>query len=180
MGTAFHDYVGDPSSGSELHDIFPEKDIMLSEKSMAGVQGMARIMDYFHNWCTAFLSWVIMLDQNRQPNIGGNPIGVTFSILSADKKSYWMNADFYLLGLFTKFVVPGSTRIYSKASQTGSYNQIAFLTPDNNIVFLIVNYSESPINFSVNINNKGFSDTIGPNVFAAYNWDTLSKTLTNE
>lgn len=69
-GIAFHDYEGEPEAMTELHNAYPEKDILLTERSVWGTKGTDRIIRYFRNWACTYNSWVTILDGNRKPNSG--------------------------------------------------------------------------------------------------------------
>ena len=48
-GVAFHDYSGDPSAMSTVKAAYPDKDVLMTERSVWGTSGADRIVQYFRN-----------------------------------------------------------------------------------------------------------------------------------
>ena len=72
----------------------------------------------------AYVKWSLALDQNHGPNAGGcntcNPLVTVNS--SSGAVSYTI--DFYTLGHFSKFVLPGAHRIYSGNAVRGGQRRV--------------------------------------------------------
>ncbi len=72
-------------------------------------------------------------------------------------------ARYAALGHFSKYITPGSTRIYTNPSRLlggssivlGDYQTCAFITPEGKTVFIIVNSSDDNVNFTT---GKLFTD----------------------
>jgi glucosylceramidase len=144
-GVAFHDYAGDPSAMSTLHDLYPDKDIFFTEKTLWGVAGVDRAMQYFRNWARSYVSWVTMLDQDGLPNDGPNsekPRRFVRS-LTYTGDEYYPTPEYYLFGLYSKLVQPGAKRIKSDYGSADTVTDVAFANPDGTIVVVVANQTNA-------------------------------------
>ncbi|MBN1412856.1 MAG: glycoside hydrolase family 30 protein [Spirochaetales bacterium] len=170
-GIAFHDYNGEPSVMSELHALYPDKDIFFSERSTWGTAGAARVAEYFRNWSRSYTSWVTMLDSDRKPNNGPFPPGPTLVIQdSKNHEKYWFIPEFYILGQFSKFIQPDAKRIDSKAIALSGITAVAFLNPDNSIVCVAVNSDEQEKRFTVQCQDIQFRINLPGQTVATFKW----------
>jgi glucosylceramidase len=170
-GTAFHDYGGTPSQMSDLHNLYPNKEIFFTERSVWGADGMDRIAQYFRNWACTYNSWVSMIDQNNDPNNGpffADPTLLIKSTTSAD--GYWVIPELYLTGQYTKYVQAGAKRISSNYGTTGSLTNVAFLNPDGKIVMVMINNSSSEQAFTVSCQGNQFKASLPAKTVATYIW----------
>jgi glucosylceramidase len=169
-GTAFHDYEGDPSQMSDLHTLFPDKEIFFTERSFWGTGGMDRIAQYIRNWACTYTAWVSMIDQNNKPNNGPFHCDPTFLIKGVDSAdSYWAIPELYLLGQYCRFVQFGARRIASDYG-TGGLTSVAFLNPDNNIVLVVINQRDSEAPFTVRCRGNEFIGMQPAKTVGTYIW----------
>ena len=84
--------------------------------------------------------------------------------------SYQRNEEYYALAQFSKFVVPGATRIDSSDSGSAALDDVAFQNPDGSIVVVVVNTSYSPVPFEVTDNGQGFNYTLPATSVATFSW----------
>lgn len=170
-GIAFHDYSGEPWMMSEIHDIFPEKPIYLTERSVWGAAGAHRILEYFRNWACSYNSWVTMLDSNIAPEQWTGVPDPTMLVQEAwnvDTVRY--TPEYYLTGQFSKFIQRGAKRIDSTYESSQAVSNVAFLNPDNNIVMVVVNQNSDWQPFKVICNSKQFIGWAPPNGVVTYRW----------
>jgi glucosylceramidase len=173
-GTAWHGYAGTPGAMLALANLFPGKGNYLTEHSGGTWVGDQVISDFeeithvMRSWGKSYVKWSIALDQNHGPNVGGcntcNPL-VTIDNTSG-ALSY--DIDFYTLGHFSKFVLPGAYRIYS-----GNANGVisaAFLNPDGSKALVAFNDSTSSRTFQVQWGNRSFSYTLASYAGASFTW----------
>ena len=92
-GSAFHNYAGEPSAMTTLHERFPDKPIFMSEGSEFGVTGAARIVKYFRNYASTYTAWVTLLDQHRKPNSGPFSADATMVELDTTTKTVKKNVS---------------------------------------------------------------------------------------
>jgi len=82
--------------------------------------------------------------------------------------------DYYQLGQFSKFVVPGA---YHIASNTlGSLADVAFKNPDGSKVVVAHNDGASNSNFQVLWGNQGFNYTLPAGATVTFKWSGTQKT----
>jgi glucosylceramidase len=170
-GTAFHDYGGTPSQMTDLHNLYPNKEIFFTERSVWGAEGMDRIAQYFRNWACTYNGWVSMIDQNNKPNNGpfyADPTLLIKGTSSAD--SYWVIPELYLTGQYSKYVQYGAKRISSNYGTSGALTNVAFLNPDGKIVMVIINNSSSTQTFAVNCQGNQFEGSIPAKTVGTYIW----------
>lgn len=150
-GVAFHDYAGDPSALSALRALYPEKDMLFTEKTLWGVAGMDRAAQYFRNGARSYVAWVTMLDQNGLPNNGPNsekPRRFVRS-LTFTGDAYYPTPEYYLFGLYSKFVLSGAKRIESTYGSPDRVTDVAFLNPDGTVAAVVMNQTASPQPFVI-------------------------------
>jgi glucosylceramidase len=145
-GVAFHDYAGDPDAMSTLHALHPDKDVFLTEKALWGTAGVDRAAQYFRNWAGAYVSWVTMLDQDALPDDGpSTPKPRRFvRSLRYPGDEYYPTAEYYLFGLYSKFVHEGARRIESAYGSPDTVTDVAFLDPDGTIATVVINQTAVP------------------------------------
>ena len=173
-GTAWHGYAGTPGAMLALANLFPGKGNYLTEHSGGTWVGDQVVSDFeeithvMRSWGKSYVKWSIALDQNHGPNVGGcntcNPL-VTIDNTSG-ALSY--NIDFYTLGHFSKFVLPGAYRIYS--GNAAGVISAAFLNPDGSKALVAFNDSTSSQTFQVQWGNRSFTYTLASYAGASFTW----------
>ena len=171
-GVAFHDYAGDPSAMTTLHDRFPDKDIFFTEKTLWGVAGVDRAAQYFRNWARSYVSWITMLDQDGQPNRGPasqKPRRFMRSISYAGDE-YYATPEHYLFGLYSKFVERGAARIASSPGSADTVTDVAFLNPDGTVVTVVINQTTTTQPFALLSENNQVRGELDPRSAASVRW----------
>ena len=114
------------------------------------------------------MKWSLALDQNHGPHTGGcstcNPL-VTVSE-SSGAVSYAI--DYYTLGQYSKFVLPGAVRVYS--SNAPGFVSVAFKNPDGSKVLVAYNESRSPTSFQVVWGSQSFTYSLPGLSWATFLW----------
>lgn len=113
-GSAWHGYRGRPSSMTEVHNEYPEKDIYFSERSTYGIKGAHEIVAIFRNWARTYSAWVTMLDTNLEPNAGPFNPDPTMVQLNATSLEIIYNLEYFMYGHFSKYIRRGALRISSE------------------------------------------------------------------
>jgi len=170
-GIAFHDYSGEPSEMTTLHNAYPDKEIFFTERSVWGTSGMDRIIQYFRNWSCTYNVWVTMLDSDKLPNNGPFIPDPTLAIQdAANFDNYWLIPEYYMTGQFSKFVQRGAKRIKSDYGLSSTITNVAFLNPDNTIVLVAVNQTSSSQQFKILTQSGQITATIPAGTVATYKW----------
>ena len=170
-GIAFHDYAGELDEMTKLHNMYPTKELFLTECSVWGTNGMDRIIQYFRNWACTYNSWVTMLDSNRLPNNGpfdADPILVIQDASNFD--NYWFIPEYYMIGQFSKFIQYGAKRIKSNNGSKFTITNVTFMNPDNTIILIVVNQTSLSKKFKILKKGKQITATIPGKTVATYKW----------
>ena len=173
-GTAWHGYGGTPGVMLTLANKYPTKGNFQTEHSggtWVGDQDRADFEEIIHvmrSGGKAFVKWSLALDQNHGPNAGGcntcNPLVTVNS--SSGAVSYTI--EFYTLGHFSKFVLPGALRIYS--GNAAGVVSAAFLNPDGSKALIAYNDTTSSKTFQVQWGSQSFSYTLASYSGATFTW----------
>ncbi len=176
-GTAWHGYGGTPGVMQALANQYPAKGNYQTEHSgglwVGGdanqiVSDFKEITHVMRSSGKAYVKWSLVLDQNHEPNAGGcntcNPLVVVNS--NTGQISY--SIDYYTLGHFSKFVLPGAERIYS--SNADGVVSAAFLNPDGTKA--LVAFNDTPVSktFQVEWGDRSFAYALAGYSGATFTW----------
>ena len=167
-GTAFHLYGGEIENLAALHNAFPDKHLYFTEQWI-GSPGDFKTDFSWHmknliigaprNWCRTVLEWNLSSDINLEPHTNG---GCTecLGALTIDNGNITRNPAYYIIGHAAKFVQPGSRRIFSTASD--SMPNVAYLTPNGNIVLILLNEENIAKSVNLEIDGANFNFLVEP------------------
>src|SRR5215207_2663260 len=172
-GIAWHGYGGTPGVMTTLHNKYPSKGnyqtehsggTWVSDQVRADFQEITQVM---RNWGRAYVKWSLALDQNRGPHAGGcgTCIPLVF-VNTSGAVSYAI--DFYTLGHFSKFVLPGALRVYS--SNPSGVVGVAFRNPDGSKALVAYNDTKTSKTFQVRWGAQTFSYTLAGISGATFTW----------
>ncbi|GAA2333670.1 ricin-type beta-trefoil lectin domain protein [Dactylosporangium salmoneum] len=170
-GIAFHDYAGDPSAMSTVKASYPDKDVLMTERSVWGTSGADRIVQYFRNNATLYEGWVSMLDQNRSPERwSGSPDPTMLVQSPTSRDTFWALPDYYMVAQFSKFVAAGARRVSTGYGSTGTVTNVAFQNPDGTLVTVVVNQTAASQPFTLRVGNQQVSSTLPAKTVGTYLW----------
>lgn len=170
-GVAFHDYSGEPTAMTEVRNTYPSKSIQMTERAVWGTGGADRMAQYFRNWSGSYVNWVTMLDQNIQPEKWTGTPGPTMLIQSVtNRNTYWVAPEVNFVGQYAKFVKPGAKRIDSNYGSAATVTNVAFLNPDNSIVTVVINQTNSAKTFKIVSEGKQILGTLPAKTVGTYIW----------
>ncbi|SEC01930.1 glycoside hydrolase family 3 N-terminal domain-containing protein [Paenibacillus sp. GP183] len=174
-GTAFHDYGGDLALMSQLHDMYPDKNVYMTERAVWGTEGTDRIAQYFRNWARSYNSWVAMLDSDIATHQWvGTPDPTMLVQDSSDRNNYWLTPEYYFLGNFSKFVEPGYIRINSDYGSKNKVTNVSFLSPDKKtIVTVVINQTNDEQTFKLVSDGTQIAAKLPAKSVATYRWKRL-------
>jgi glucosylceramidase len=173
-GTAWHWYGGTPGAMTTIHNLHPELNNYVTEAS-GGTwindevkQDFEMIVHSMRNWASAYVKWGLALDQNHGPHSGG--CGTCTPLVTVDSQTGAVSypVDYYTLGHFSKFVLPGSAAVWS--SNAPGLISAAFVTPNRALVLVAYNDSPSDKTFQVNWRKRSFSYTLPALAGATFTW----------
>ncbi|GAA4261835.1 hypothetical protein GCM10022255_096090 [Dactylosporangium darangshiense] len=170
-GIAFHDYAGDPSAMATVKASYPDKDVLMTERSVWGTAGADRIVQYFRNSATLYEGWVSMLDQNRSPERwSGSPDPTMLVQSTTNRDTYWALPDYDMIAQFSKFVQAGARRVATGYGSTGSVTNVAFLNPDGTLVTVVVNQTSASQAFTLRVGTQQVQSTLPAKTVGTYLW----------
>jgi glucosylceramidase len=172
-GIAWHGYGGTPGVMLDLHTTYPAKGQFQTEHSGGTwVSNQVRadfdeIIHVMRSWGRAYVKWSLALDQNRGPNAGGCATCTPLvTVNTSGAVSYPI--EFYTLGHFSKFVLPGARRIYS--SNAMGVLSAAFVNPDSSTVLVAFNDTRIGKTFQVQWGARSFAYTLPGFAGASFAW----------
>jgi len=172
-GISWHCYAGSPLAMSTLHNRYPTKEVYETEcatgASVTPINTIDLLMQSVQNWARTVELWNVALGPNHGPHTGGCPdcLGVVTIDESTGNVTY--PNDYYLLGHFSKFVVPGAYHI--AANTLGSLSNVAFKNPDGSKVVVAHNGGSSSSTFKVSWNGtQSFVYTLPAGATVTFKW----------
>jgi len=195
-GVAWHWYGGPPGAMTTLHNLYPQLDQYVTEAS-GGTwipdevkSDFEMIVHSMRNWSRSYVKWSLALDPDRGPFIPGG-CGTCSGLITVNPPAgVTNNIDYYTLGHFSKFVLPGAVRVWSN-NAPGVVNA-AFINPclgtrrsaspligshpaatdcaDRTRVLVAYNDSASAQTFQVIWYGKSFAYTLPSYAGATFEW----------
>jgi glucosylceramidase len=170
-GTGLHWYSkGLFENLTELHNLHPDKHILFTEGC---IEGGVHLNDWstgeryarnmigdFRNYCEGYIDWNITLDETGGPNHVGNFCDAPI-ITDTIKEELIYNSSFYYISHFSKHVKQNSKRVLSE-SDSKDLQHVSFITPENEIVLVVLNETENDYKVKLNLNTKEYLVEIPP------------------
>lgn len=187
IGAAYHNYGGNPDELVDMHNQYPDKELIFSEASIGkwnhgrdlSTSLMSTMQNVFlgtvNRWCTTVLVWNLMLDQNGAPN---RPKGCTscFGAVDIDSRQYTYesikrNSHYYCIGHMSAVVRPGAVRINANGYTTNGLTYAAFKNTDGTYALVVMNNNDDECRFSVGMDNRYFNCNMPPKSIISCNWN---------
>jgi len=189
-GVAWHWYEGPPGAMTTVRNLYPQLGQYVTEASGGTwISDEVRadfemIIHSMRNWSRSFVKWGLALDQNRGPHFGG--CGDCSGLISVDSTTGAVtnNIDYYTLGHFSKFVLPGAVHVWS--NNAPGLISAAFINPlrhaatagpdrseprDRPRVLVVYNDSASTQQFQVVWYGTSFQYSLPSYAGATFEWD---------
>lgn len=175
-GSAFHLYAGDISALTRVHNAFPEKNIYFTEQytgsgsTFSGDLSWAiqnLIIGATKNWSRNVLEWNLASDPDLGPHTDGG-CTTCLGAVTLNGNTITRNQSYYIIAHASKFVRPGSTRIFS--TDLPDFANVAFLTPDGQKVLIVINTSNQWQQFQIKFNGKIAATSLNGGAVATYIW----------
>ncbi len=173
-GTAWHGYGGTPGVMLAVASQFAGKGNYETEHSGgAWVSDQIRadfeeIIHVMRSWGRCYVKWNLAGDENDGPHTGGCSDCTPLVMVNSTNGQTSFTPDFYTLGHFSKFVLPGACRIYS-ANSAGIIGA-AFLNPDGSKVLVAFNDTAAAIAFQVQWGGRSFAYSLPSFAGATFTW----------
>lgn len=175
-GSAFHLYGGTIDALSQVHDKYPDKNLYFTEQ-WVGAPGNLKgdlvwhistlIIGGTRNWCRTVLEWNLASNSKLEPHTPG---GCTecLGAVTIDGNKVVRNPAYYIIAHASKFVRPGSVRIFSNTLQ--GLPNAAFETKAGKKVLIAVNEDSVSQAFSIRYKDKFFSVTLNSGAVGTFVW----------
>jgi glucosylceramidase len=204
-GSGFHHYGGDFSAMTALHIARPDKNIYFTEQMVTerpgsqsidiAAQVKRLIIGATSNWSRNVILWNLAADPLNDPHTDNGGCSMCQGALTLDGNKVSRNIAYYTIAHASKFVRPGSARIFStkKGDLSVSYTQdeerrgteavrvavtenfdilpnVAFRTPEGKIVLIVANDTYTTSSFKIQYNGKFASTRLNPGSVGTYIW----------
>lgn len=159
-GSAFHLYAGDISAMQTVHNAHPDKHLYFTEQWVGKNDNFSGsfmwhirnvMIGSMRNWSKVALEWNLANDPNYGPHTPGG-CSECKGALTIGNGAIVRNPAYYIVGQFSKWVIPGSRRIQS--DQTSQLQSVAFLRPDGKKVLVVLNTGSNSQSFNIVFKGK--------------------------
>lgn len=177
-GSAFHLYAGDISALSVVKNAHPDKDVYFTEQytaSNGNFDGDLKwhlknvIIGSMRNWSKIALEWNLANNASFGPHTPGGCTTCKGAITIESNTNFTRNVAYYIVAHASKFVPAGSVRIGS-GNISGNIHHVAFKTPNNKIVIIVLNDGNTNELFNIKYNSKWITTSLEAGSVATYIW----------
>ncbi|MBI2262969.1 MAG: glycosyl hydrolase [Caulobacterales bacterium] len=177
-GVAWHCYNGEVAAQSQVHDVWPDKDVFFTECSGGEwTPGFAEsftwtmknlIIGSTEHWARGVLMWNLALDENYGPHAGG--CGNCRGVVKIDSRTGAIerNQEYYAFGHASRFVRPGARRVAT--AEPEGLQAVAFLNPDGQRVLIVLNESAATVAFEIREGLRAAAAELPAQTAATYVW----------
>ncbi len=174
-GSAWHLYGGDISVLSEMHQAYPDMKLYFTEQWVGsdGEFGGDLLWHIRHvmigsirHWSRVVLEWNLASDPFCGPHTPGGEARCV-GALTIDGDQVTRNVAYYIIAHAAKWIRPGSLRVHSDEQVLPN---VAFLTPEGNIVLMALNDSAEAQQFAIQYQDKSAVVTLSAAAVATYVW----------
>lgn len=182
-GAAYHNYGGDKNELNNVHNAFPQKELIFTESTAGDWNDGSDLTTHLNGdmdeivlgtvnrWCRGALIWNLMLDAERGPN---RPGGCTtgFGAVDIDKnyKNITRNSFYYIMCHMTSVVSSGAKRIATSGYTDSDLTYTAFANPDGSYAFVISNSGSESHSITLDDGTHHFSATIASKSVISFKW----------
>ena len=175
-GSAFHLYGGDISALSEVRNAHPDKNLYFTEQWVGAPGDFAAdlkwhvrelIIGATRNWSRNVIEWNLAADENQDPHTPGG-CSLCLGALTISGNQVTRNSAYYIIAHASKFVRPGSFRVYS--TTTPDLPNVAFKTTDKRIVVIVLNNGNAEESFNILIEDKAINSRLSVGSVGTYVW----------
>ena len=187
VGAAYHDYGGNNSELTDIHNQRPDKELIFSETSIGtwnnGRDLSKRLMADMKNValatvnqnCKAVLVWNLMLDNKMGPNLDGG-CQTCYGAIDINQNGYNQlsyNSHYYIINHMSSVVAPGAVRI-GNTSRTVNDSKIThaeFVNPDGSYAAVIINEGDEAKSINLSDGTHNFTCNVPANGVISCKWN---------
>jgi len=176
-GSAFHFYAGKIEALSLVHDAHPDKALYFTEQWMGAPGNFRRDFSQHitkltigatRNWSRNVIEWNLAADPNNKPHTDRGGCDRCLGGVTIYKDSVTRNPAYYVVAHAAKFVRPGSIRIASNL--LSALPNVAFKTPDNKYVLIVINSSPNAQQFNIGFKGSNATAKLNSGSVGTYVW----------
>ena len=180
-GTAWHGYEGTPGAQQTVQNLFPAQGTWQTEHSGGTwitdqfASDFLEITQTLRNSAKGYIKWSLALNEKLGPNLTQNVSGMggcdtctPLVTVNSTTGAITKDIEFYTLGHYSKYVLPGAVRIYS--SNTPSVATVAFENPDGSTALVAYNSTTTSQTFQVQWGTQSFPYTLPALSAATFSW----------
>ncbi len=171
-GIAWHCYSGSPSAMTTIYTADQAVGAYETEcatgAAVTPISTPDLLMQSVQNYAKTVELWNLALDPNHGPHSGGCPDCLGVVTIDQNTGNVTYSNDYYQVGQYSKFVVPGALHIASNS--LGSLADVAFKNPDGSKVMVAHNDGSSSSSFQVLWGNQGFNYTLPAGATVTFKW----------
>jgi glucosylceramidase len=183
-GAAYHNYGGRRNELLNIHNAFPDKELIFTETSIGtwndGRNLAVRLLNDMqevalgtvNNWCKAVIVWNLMLDSDRGPNREGG-CRTCYGAVDLDRSDYktiTRNSHYYIIGHLSAVVKPGATRIGTSGDRIDGVTCSAFENVDGTYAAVLLNITSESKKLTIDDGSHHFSYEMPPQAVASFRW----------
>ena len=145
-GIAWHGYVGEPSSMTRVHDMFPTKnaywteggpDIKAPDYATDWAKWSSTFTGILRNWARSIVSWNLVLDENGKPNIGPFSCGGVITV-NSQTREVTRSGQFWAFAHYSKVIERGA-QVFASSGDLKGVDHVAVQNPDGSVVLILTN-----------------------------------------
>jgi len=175
-GVAWHGYASTPGAMTPIQNMFSSIGTYETEHSGFVTNSDQTRLDFeeitqcMRNWARAYVKWSLALDENNGPQTGGCSTCTPIVTVNSTSGNIAYGSEYYTMGNFSKYVLPGANRIYS--SNAAGIVTAAFVNPapDNSRILVAFNDSSQPQTFQLQWGTQSFTYTLPSLAGATFTW----------
>jgi glucosylceramidase len=179
-GVAWHGYSGVPGAQQTVQNLFPSIGTWETEHSGGTwvsdqfTSDFLEINNVLRNAAKAYVKWGLALNENLGPDLtqdaglGGCNTCTPIVTVNSQTGAVTKDIEYYTLGHYSKYVLPGAVRVYS--SNTPYISSVAFKNTDGSMALIAFNNASSSQTFQVLWGNEAFSYTLPSYAAATFTW----------
>jgi O-glycosyl hydrolase len=175
-GVAWHGYASTPGAMTPIQNMFSSVGTYETEHSGLITNSDQTRLDFeeitqcMRNWARAYVKWSLALDENNGPHTGGCSTCTPIVTVNSTSGNITYGSEYYTMGNFSKYVLPGANRIYS--SNASGIVTAAFVNPapDNSRILVAFNDSSQTQTFQVQWGTQSFTYTLPSLAGATFTW----------
>ena len=176
-GAAYHNYGGNREELLNIHQAYPEKELLFTETSIDLSKRLMEDMEEvalgtINNWCKGVIVWNLMLDNDRGPNREGGcqTCYGAVDINNSDYKTIIRNSHYYIIAHLSSVVKPGAVRIATTGYTDNGITCSAFENTDGTYAFVLINNNEKSKKITVSDGQRHFAYDVPGKSVTSYRW----------